>query len=158
MGLHSFHSHFARAQRRASLQATVCSGRETLVFAQQLRRHRRKAYLLPNEGVRGLTSVALRQAQIESCTVVTSSFLEGQTDYRERLHIPESEASLYPSKTIFCWDMRKLRHRPKPDVYRRSSWRLGRMGEYGGDTLGVSRPYVHAGSSSLPVCWLMADG
>ena len=68
MGLHSCHCLAVPAQRRAILQATLVPEGKPL-FCALLRCHRQKAYLLPNEGVRSLTSVAVRQAQIELLVV-----------------------------------------------------------------------------------------
>jgi len=121
-----------------------------------LRRDKQKAYLLPSEGSRSLTSVAVRQKQIEM--LVERRDYKPDANYRVRLHVPELEGLVIPFKDHFL--LRRAEEAAPTDAGRLDALKaaVARMGEPVLVRVGVSRPYAHPGSSSLPVCWLMADG
>ena len=112
--------------------------------------------MLPNEGVRSLTSVAVRQQQIE--LFVQRRNYKPDVDFRVRLHVPELEGLVIPFKDHFL--LNRAEQAATTDAERLASLKtaLAETGEPLIVRLGVSRPYAQQGSSSLPVCWLMADG
>jgi hypothetical protein len=143
------------AQRRAMLEATLVPEGQPL-FGVLLRTHNRKAYLLPDEGKRSLTSVALRQEQIEL-------FAERRDDrpepaYRVRLDVPELRGLVLPFKDHFLLGRAEQTTAAAEDRLGALKQALAQMGETVVVRLGVSRPYARPNGSSLPVCWLMADG
>jgi hypothetical protein len=145
----------APAQRRAILEATLVPEGQSL-FGVLLRRDKQKGYLLPDEGVRSLTSVAVRQKQIE--IFVQRREYKPEADYRVRLHVPDLEGLVIPFKDHFL--LVRAEQEAPTDAGRLLAIQseIARMGEPVLVRLGVSRPYAQAGSASLPVCWLMADG
>ena len=75
-----------------------------------------------------------------------------------RLHIPELEDLVIPFKDHFLLGRAEAASPTETGRLQALQLAIVQMGESVVVRLGVSRPYVHAGSSSLPVCWLMADG
>lgn len=155
VGLRSRRGLAAPGQRRAVLEATLVPEGQPL-FGAALRRDKHKAYLLPNEGARSLTSVAVRQQQLE--LFVERSAYRPEAAYRVRLHLPELEGLVIPFKDHFL--LGRAEQASPTDTGRLQALKLAlaQMGERVIVRLGVSRPYAFTGSSSLPVCWLMADG
>jgi hypothetical protein len=155
ISLRSRHGLATSGQRRAVLQATLVPEGQPL-FGAALRRDKQKAYLLANEGSRSLTSVAVRQKQIE--LFVERSAYKPEAVYRVRLHIPELDGLVIPFKDHFLLGRAEQASPTEAGRLRALQQAITQMGETVIVRLGVSRPYVHARSSSLPVCWLMADG
>jgi hypothetical protein len=155
VSLRSRHGLAEPAKRRAVLQATLVPDGQPL-FGVPLRRDKHKAYLLANEGVRSLTSVVVQQKQIEL-------FIERRADrpdanYRVRLHVPELDGLVIPFKDHFLLNRAELASPTDAGRLHALKLALAQMGETVLVRIGVSRPYTQPGSSSLPVCWLMADG
>lgn len=155
LSLRSRHGLAGPAQRRAMLQATLVPEGQPL-FGAPLRRNRHKAYLLPDEGARSLTSVAVRQQQIE--LFVERCEYKPEPTYRVRLHAPELDGLVIPFKDHFLLNRAEQASPTERGRLQSLKLALAQLGETVVVRLGVSRPYAHPGSSSLPVCWLMADG
>jgi hypothetical protein len=155
LSLRSRHGLAAPAQRRTVLEATVVPEGQPL-FGVPLRRDRQKAYLLPSEGARSLTSVVVRQKQIE--LFVERREYKPDANYRVRLHVPELEGLVIPFKDHFL--LRRAEEASPTDAGRLQALQeaTARLGDPVLVRVGVSRPYAPPGSSSLPVCCLMADG
>ena len=145
----------APGQRRAVLEATLVPEGQPQIGAA-LRRDKHKAYLLPDEGARSLTSVAVRQKQIE--LFVERSIYKPEAVYRVRLHLAELEGLVIPFKDHFLLGRAEQASPTEAGRLRALQLAIAQMGETVIVRLGVSRPYAYSGSSSLPVCWLMADG
>lgn len=145
----------APAQRRAVLEATLVPQGQPL-FGVPLRRDKQRAYLLPNEGVRSLTSLVVRPTQIE--LLVQRRDYKPDADYRVRLHVADLDGLVIPFKDHFL--LNRAEEASPADAGRLQALKLAlaQMGQRVLVRLGVSRPYAYPGSSSLPVCWLMADG
>jgi hypothetical protein len=153
--LRTRHCFATPAQRRAILQQTIVPEGQPL-FGVPLHKDRHKGYLLPGEGVRSLTSLAVRQNEIEL-------FADQRPDkpgpnYRVRLHVPELAGLVLPFKDHFL--MARAEQAAPTETGRLQTLKraIAEMGETVIVRIGVTRPYAQPGSSSLPVCWLMADG
>jgi hypothetical protein len=143
------------AFRRAVLDATLVPDGQPL-FGVPLRTNNRKAYLLPGEGARSLTSVAVRQPQIELSVEERDD--RPEPAYRVRLHVPELKDLVLPFKDHFLLGRAEQASPTTTGRLRALKLALAQMGETVVVRLGVSRPYAPPESSSLPRCYLMADG
>jgi hypothetical protein len=145
----------APAQRRAVLQATLVPEGQ-LLFGVPLRKDKQKGYLLPSEGLRSLTSLAVRQQQIE--LFVERTVYKPDATYRVRLHVKDLDDLIIPFKDHFLLNSAERASPTDTGRLQALKFALAQMGETVIVRLGVSRPYAFEGSSRLPVCWLMADG
>jgi hypothetical protein len=155
VGLRSRRGLAAPAFRRAVLDATLVPAGQPL-FGAPLRTNNHKAYLLPGEGVRSLTSLAVRQAQIEL-------FAEERDDrpepvYRVRLDVPELSDLVLPFKDHFLLGRSEQASPTTAGRLRALKLAVAQLGDPLVVRLGLSRPYAPPESSSLPRCYLMADG